>query len=310
VGHAERLLVLVIAVVVALGVIVVTTWDPTSTSAPVSARTPEPTTTRTSAPSQRPSPIISASASQAPEPIPSLTGAYSLSPSSGTTQTAFTLRIDLRDGDGQADVEQVSWGDGSRFRPRGGPAVTCPIPSPIPTGQPYRPTPSDAKVSYGHAWRHPGTYRVTVELVSYPQPCRSSKAETQRTQAQLVVHIGSGKITTNGPALPTIGAITEAEGASVPMTYLSFPAFDTDGELHSFTVDWGDGNTDGTTLEGICDDGSGAYYPGAQKGERSDFEANHQYAERGRHRAVVTVYSADCLGEDLQRTSRSISVRS
>jgi hypothetical protein len=244
-------------------------------------------------------------------PYAPLSGTYTLSPGAGSTQTPFTLTIEGRDGDGRAQVDQVIWGDGDRFRPNPGPAYgACPMPSPTPAGRPYKPKPSSSTVSYGHAWRHPGTYRVTVQLISYPWPCTSSTAATQRTEGHLVVRIAPGRQSSNGPARPVIGPIEVSHGASIPNTYVSFPAWDTDGHLESISVDWGDGSTTGRVMEDRCDDGSGRYYPGSQPDQgQSDFEDNHQYTRHGRYHVVVTVYTEGCLGKDPQHASRAVDVR-
>ena len=268
-------------------------------------------------PDRRPSPVPvrTVVATGSPGPYAPLTVRASLSPGGGTTQTAFTLRIRVDDGDGDAHVTKVDWGDGSSFSPNPGPAYgACASPSPRPPA-PYQPEPTHLSVALGHAWRHPGTYRVTLDVVSYPYPCRQGpQPATESTHSTIPVAIGLDRITSNGPAGPAIGALTVSPNTQQPTdVWLGVPMHDTDGWLSSYRIDWGDGSstTSGPSDVGPCDDGNGRYYPGRPVDPNDDvgFQIEHTYPRRGSYRIVVTAVSSGCQGRDVQRASRAQAFR-
>jgi hypothetical protein len=217
----------------------------------------------------------------------------------------------MTDGDGQAHVTEVDWGDGSVFRPNPGPAYwMCPMwGTPTADPGPYRPSPSDATVSYGHAWRHPGSFQVTVKVASEGNRCGPSPApEPESTEGEIATSIALDQLTPNGPAAPTIGRFAlNPDSNDRRHVWLGWLGYDTDGWLSAITVDWGDGTSSdsGPVDMSGCDDGKGSYYPGTQADPNDGgFQMEHSYARRGSYVVTVTLDSAGCDGTDVQESVR------
>lgn len=337
----ERLLALLIAGVLVSGIVAATSVGhpstrrvahPTATRAPATAppvfvARPAPTRSasrvqrphrshRPSAPARTPRPTRPPSktvtGSGAPGADDPLTISVTLSQISGTTQTPFLLRVVARDGDGQARIDSVDWGDGSSYsEPMV--AVSCPMPSPTPP--PDRPSPSRLDEHFGHAWRQAASFRLVVYVSSRRAACnQGSHATPESLQAHFEVPItGQDPDTSNGPAGPSAGALELHPSDQGPRNAEFFlPANDTDGWLVRFTVDWGDGtakNPQPAEEYRTCDDGSGHRYPGLQAQEATGVSARHAYAKPGSYRVTVSVFSAGCAGKDVQNVSKTGTVR-
>jgi hypothetical protein len=280
---------------------------PTLTRAPSATSTPTPTSTPASPRTYAwPTPTRS----YAP-----LAVRVTLAPGGGTTQTPFTLRVHLTDGDGDVGVDRIRWGDGSIYRTPPGPQALCAYyPSPTAPPGPYRPHPSDATWVFGHAWRHAGTYQVLVETSSSAGRCQAGYHEAPESVA---VHVDltiedDPVVTGNGPAQPTIEDFTVNRDTSSPRdVYVGWDPNDTDGWATASDITWGDGSTEGSYDRGTkdCVDGAGAFYPGDQPSHRGVVPTVHTYAHSGTYTITVTVTSAGCDGQDLQQVTRTRQVR-
>ena len=120
----------------------------------------------------------------APGEFAPLSMTVTLTPGDGTTRTQFTVRVRGRDGNGFADIDSVSWGDGDGYeQPRG--ITKC-----REDLSPERPGPTEFDRYFSHTWIQPGTYRLRVRVRSGPGGCLpDSFAPPESLEALLTVRI-------------------------------------------------------------------------------------------------------------------------
>lgn len=282
-------------------------------STPAASVTAAPSSTPSASPTARLTASASATATTSPRsyPFPSPTTTYApltvttlIKPAAdGTTQTNYTLSVHLRDGDGDAYVSEVAWGDGTTWHHEPIPMVMCPIyTSPTANPGPYKPSPSDVTVSMRHAWRSAGSYTITVKAFSGGNSCAPYAPSREEATAAFDLDVADDDVvTSNGPADPAFTEVDALVDSSRRRLDLSGNSYDSDGFVSRVVVDWGDGSANATFTQNLshCDDNDGASYPaGDQWGVRPYF--THTYAKRGTYIMTVTVTSVGCDGEDVQ----------
>ncbi|MGB8651527.1 MAG: hypothetical protein WCD35_12800, partial [Mycobacteriales bacterium] len=277
-----------------------------------------PTPAPTTSPTGRASATATATSTARPAgpfPYPSPTRGYAplsvsaaLDSSSGIQADDFTLSIDATDGDGAIRLSRIAWGDGAAYQPAH-PVVTCPLaPSPRADPGPYQPQPGSLSVAYDHAWRHAGTFPVTVEVTS-GGGCGPYPPAVESRTVHLQVSIGDGPETSNGSGSPTVRRVAYGHPGGTRLSLDADP-YDTDGWVTKVVVDFGDGTAQVVHDPGLsgCDDGGGAYYPGTQPGQTSD-SWTHQYATKGSYTITFVITSTGCDGADAQTFSTKVAAR-
>jgi hypothetical protein len=220
------------------------------------------------------------------------------------TATNAVLAVHAEDDDGHPLVSGVAWGDGSSE------AIAIPMymcPSFPPPTTPPPPDPGESDTEFGHAWRHAGTFTLTVSVES-SIPCSQGPPPAEDATVRLVVHVTPGLDTSNGPAQPVV-TYKEAGPAFDGKPYewtVSATLSDDDGYVGTVTIDWGDGSAPATVRnDESCDDADGARYP--SYGSLTATK-NHVYSP-GKYTVTLTYSSAGCGGADVQRGSTTLPVR-
>ena len=161
-------------------------------------------------------------------------------------------------------------------------------------------------VVFRWSYRQPGEYMLRAEVYGSCTESGTYNSDEVVGSAEAPIHVSAGVVYTNGPHLPgmTIGYLgLAAEDPTInyppsPSPYyydLWGAAFDFDGWVQSYSVDWGDG----TPQEGIysepianCWDPVTHWIPGGMQGPY----VYHQYPGPGTYTVMVRASSMDCSG--------------
>lgn len=154
---------------------------------------------------------------------------------------------------------------------------------------------------FRHAFRHPGTAKVLVSVVSY---CGHRPGAFAFTAG---VPVADGPLLSNGPWQAFVQvAATEREGieSPAPGQYFRGDVFDPDGAPWSWSWDFGDGTTPPVQpAPGPCFFGDGNDWP---KRMDSTSTVAHRYAKPGTYTIRFTATTAGCDGEQPQTVSATM----
>lgn len=296
------------------------TSTPTPTPSPSATPTPTPMPTPTPRQSRRAAPPPTVTPPLWPTPAPncgrpapapireSLHVTITVRTVRPDTQTYVEVCVEMTDGDGEPGVYRVDWGDGFQDRVGRGEGTCMPAPSPTGSPTPHPRRPARVTTSFHHAWRRPGRYTVTASVMS-DIGCPRPGTRLEMTTATTTVGIADGRRTSNGPALPSVFDLDASERFGEPRRFdVEAGGTDLDGWINRIVVAWGDGQVYTEVSHG-CDDGGGAYYPQSAYVSADEPGDDHKYAKAGTYHIRVTVYSAGCDGKDVQRVTRTLTVR-
>lgn len=209
------------------------------------------------------------------------------------------MRVDLE------HAVTMTFGDGS-FDGYGAAAGCAPPPPSQPgstTTEPPSPPAATGTIERSHAYRGPGTFHVSVDVVSGYSCFATSWA--RRVTVKLDVRVSDGPKVTNGPQPPSKPDLIEQyprDGAS----FVTANVNDPDGYVRKLVYDWGDGTAPvdvGLVADRPCQD-SPTQWPSSQ----AFTGIGHHYARNGTYRVTVTVVSTGCGGKDEQRNSNAIEI--
>lgn len=223
----------------------------------------------------------------------------------GRTETAGLLHLSVivQAQSGSLNGLNIRYGDGQRHD-EAPIAVACPAPSPssTPGPAPASRTQRELVVSY----RVAGTY--TVEVDAYTDAhCASGPKE--HLHAVLRVLITSGPALANGRQAPGAASVSTSDGSG-STTLEAFSTGDPDGFITTYSWDFGDGSRAHVDRKDSawCED-PGTRWPASSDSRDNHSKAVHRYPRGGSYTVRVTITSAGCTGQDVQRVVSSTVVR-